>query len=353
MDFSKRLSISYYKNIAILNEEHNIYIVQHQESKKIFVKKKLHIFNTSIYHYLQNNPIDGIPKIVELYEEDSSLTVIEEYISGETLREKIDRRCLGERDITYYINSLCSILIKLHSLSPPIIHRDIKPSNIIVTPYNQVFLLDFNAAKYFTDAKSPDTVLIGTEGYAAPEQYGFGSSTQQTDIYAVGVLFKELISSLSTPTNKFNHLIAKCTQLKPSDRFLSVAELHKKLRLESPDNGTHQQINSWRFFIPPGFRTHTPWRMLVASLGYLMIFWLSLSLTIPNINTLQLWLERIYCLLMFLSITFVGTNYLDIQNAIPLCQHKNRIIHYFGIVILDVILISILMTSMLIFESFL
>lgn len=91
---------------------------------------------------------------------------------------------------------LCEILEKLHSVTPPIVHRDTKPSNIIITNYEHVVLLDFNAAKYFADTDTADTILLGTKGYAAPEQYGFGSSTPQTDIYALGILLKELVKSL-------------------------------------------------------------------------------------------------------------------------------------------------------------
>lgn len=353
MDFSKRLSISYYKNIAVLNEEHKVYIVQHQENKKIFVKKKLDVFNTSIYQQLQSTPIEGIPQIIELYEDDSSLTVIEEYISGETLQEKINKRCLHENDITCYIKDLCNILMKLHSFNPPIIHRDIKPSNIIITPDNRVFLLDFNAAKYFTDTKSSDTVLLGTKRYAAPEQYGFGSSTQQTDVYAIGVLMRELTSSLSTPTNKFNDLILKCTQINPADRFLSVAELHKQLHTEPASTKTNLQIESWKSFIPPGFRTLTPWHMIVSTIGYLFIFWLCLTLELKNVTGIVLWIERVFCLLMFLSVIFVGTNYLNIQNMFSLCRHKNRIVHYLGILLLDIMLVSMLMFLMILFETIL
>ena len=59
------------------------------------------------------------------------------------------------------------------------------------------FLLDFNAAKFFSTSTTEDTVLLGTKGYAAPEQYGFGASTPKTDIYAVGILLNELTSSLT------------------------------------------------------------------------------------------------------------------------------------------------------------
>lgn len=348
MDYSKRLSLSYYKNIAVLNEEHKVYLVQHQDNKNIFVKKKLDVYNTSIYQHLQMSPIEGIPKIVELYEEDSSLTIIEEYISGETLQEKINKCSLHENDIICYIKNLCNTLFKLHSLNPPIIHRDIKPSNIIITPNNRVILLDFNAAKHFTDTKSSDTILLGTKGYAAPEQYGFGYSTQQTDIYAIGILLKELISSLCTPTTKFNNIIEKCTQINPSDRFLSVYDLSKKLHIKpSNSNNKFLIMESLRPFIPPGFRTLTPWHIILSIIGYIMIFGIGLNLEIENITGIELWIDRFLYLLIILSLVFVGTNYLNIQKIIPLCKNKNRIIHYLGIVILDIFFISLFMISIL------
>lgn len=81
----------------------------------------------------------------------------------------------------------------MHSYYLPIIHRDIKPSNVIVTNDGIVKLLDMNAAKYYKGNAEEDTHLIGTVGYAAPEQYGFGESSVQTDIYALGVLLNYLI----------------------------------------------------------------------------------------------------------------------------------------------------------------
>ena len=92
---------------------------------------------------------------------------------------------------------LCNILEALHSMTPPIIHRDIKPSNIIITSYNYAMLLDFNAAKQFSGQNESDTVLIGTPGYAAPEQYGFGSSSPKTDIYSLGIVLREMLDRIT------------------------------------------------------------------------------------------------------------------------------------------------------------
>lgn len=57
MDIDSRLKLSYYKEIATLNKDHNIYIVQHIESKKIYVKKILYHYNVDIFYQLMKNPL--------------------------------------------------------------------------------------------------------------------------------------------------------------------------------------------------------------------------------------------------------------------------------------------------------
>lgn len=360
MDYSKRLSISYYKTIATLNEPHKIYLVQHQEAQKIYVKKVLDVYNKDIYLHLFRTHINGTPRIIDLYEEDHQLTVIEDYISGSSLQEVMDASSLGktnilnETTIYYYMMELCTILERLHALQPPIIHRDIKPSNIIITEHNHVILLDFNAAKYFTNTDSNDTVLLGTQGYAAPEQYGFGSSTPRTDIYALGILLKELTSALPALSKKYNTIIAKCIQINPKDRYQSVTELKVALRqLASPVEATSSKATPKKPvtnnpYLPPGFRSKTPWKILLASTTYLFMFWLSISLEVENMSGIGLWIERIFCLFMMLSFVLVGFNYLDIQRFFPLCKHKNRLLHYIGIIIFDVTLIIILLVLMVV-----
>lgn len=63
------------------------------------------------------------------------------------------------------------------SFTPPIVHRDIKPSNIILTEDGRIVLIDLNAARLDDKNRSHDTQLIGTAGFAAPEQYGFAASS--------------------------------------------------------------------------------------------------------------------------------------------------------------------------------
>lgn len=353
MDYTKRLSISFYKNIAVLNEAHKIYLVQHQESHKIFVKKILDVYSKQVYQALLDTPVTGTPKIIELFEDNDQLIVIEEYISGETLQEKINHSSLTVTSIQHYMIELCHILEHLHSFCPPIIHRDIKPSNIMITPCDHVILFDFNAAKYYSNDATSDTVLLGTKGYAAPEQYGFGSSSPKTDIYALGVLLEELAASLPIATNYYNSIISKCTMLNPSDRYNSVTELCHALTHEG--NNTPIPTSKPRFtrtwLLPPGFRTKNAWHMILACIGYPFIFLISLTLEVNDAPPAYVWLERFFCLFILLSIVLCSCNYCNVQKLFPLCMHKNRIVHFLGVILLDFIVIIFILMLMVILES--
>lgn len=359
MDYSARLAISYYNTIATINSAHKIYLVQHKETEKIYIKKILDVYNPHIYEYLLEHHITGIPKLYNVYEENGQLTLIEEFISGISLQEMMDDRTLTLDLIIQFVSELCSILEKLHILTPPIIHRDIKPSNIIITPCGHVVLIDFNAAKFLTDTACHDTILLGTKGYAAPEQYGFGFSTPQTDIYALGILLKELSLTLPVPSTIFDSIVSKCTEMNPSDRMKTVLEL--KSEIDRLQNCNSNHLNTvcpadspnplQKNFVPPGYRTKTPWKMLTASVVYLFIFWLCLSLEVKDATVFHLWLERITTLCIMLSVVFCCFDYCNIQRFIPLCTNKHRLIRYIGILILNLAIVFSLFLLMVLLES--
>lgn len=353
MDFSQSLTLSYYKTIATLNETHNIFLVQHQDTHKIYVKKILTVYNIDIYKELSTHPICGIPKIVDYYENENQLILIEHYISGQSLEDIIATETLDLQTIIHYALELCDIFEKLHNLNPPIVHRDIKPSNIIITEHNHVVLIDFNAAKHFSDSSTSDTILLGTKGYAAPEQYGFGSSSPKTDIYGMGILLKELTSSLPDIPPAFMKIIEKCIQINPSDRYNTMVELKNAL-LNSGDTPKPKATKSFSYneLLPPGFRTHTAWKMLFAIPSYLFIFWMSLSLTFENTHGVSLWIERIFCLLVFLSIILVTFDYRNVHRSFPLCKSKHRIMRFFGIILLNILVVVALLILMIILLSF-
>ncbi len=232
--FDSALPISYYREIADLNREHGISIVQHVETGKIYLKKIMHVYNRPVYEHLYFNPVRNIPRIYAMYEEGDTLTLIEEYIPGDTLQEILDI-CgpLKPRDVAAHAIALCDILTALHTREQPVIHRDIKPSNVMLTEDDRIYLIDLNAARLMKQEKSRDTRLIGTEGFAAPEQFGFGESTPQTDIYAMGTLMTSLLTgdtdAKQLPDDKFGSIIRKCLEMSPKDRYRSAAQLRSYL----------------------------------------------------------------------------------------------------------------------------
>ncbi len=229
MDYTERLTLSYYKTIAVLNEAHQVFLVQHRQTDQICVKKVLSIYNPEIFRFLREHPIPGTPGILALWEEDGMLTVLEEYISGITLEERMRNAPLTPEEVLSYFSELCDIAERLHQCKPPIIPRDIKPSNIMLTSCGHLVLLDFNAAKSFHRPAAADTTRLGTQGYAAPEQYGFGASSPQTDLYAMGVLLREMSQSFADTAagRHFLAIAARCTRLNPDERFASAEELKK------------------------------------------------------------------------------------------------------------------------------
>ena len=234
IEFEDTLKLSYYKEIATLDASHNILMVQHTESGRTYVKKSLSLYNKDVYSELMAHPVVGIPKIFEALEYEEKLIVIEEYISGITLEKLLkEKGNLPEEQVRSYGEMLCDILTGLHSLEPPVIHRDIKPSNVILTDSGKLVLVDLNGAKLADPGQEKDTTLIGTAGYAAPEQYGFGASNTQTDLYAVGRLMTCLLTgspeNIEQCPDTIKAVIKKCIQLDPSKRYSSALQLKNAL----------------------------------------------------------------------------------------------------------------------------
>lgn len=229
--FKQGLPVSYYEEISELNKEHGVFIVRHRETGKVCVKKVLSIYNPAVYAELFEHPVPRTPRIYALHEEEGRLTVIEEYISGDPLSSVLEI-CgpFSEADAAACGWLLCGILSDLHAFQPPIIHRDIKPSNVILTEDGSVVLLDMNAARLQNPDKTVDTKLLGTPGFAAPEQYGFGSSSVETDIYAIGALMDALLpETASGRSPRLAEIIDKCRELNPTQRYSSAAELARDL----------------------------------------------------------------------------------------------------------------------------
>lgn len=291
MTLEDRARLSYYQELSPLNAAHGVMLVRHSESGALFVKKTLSHYQPAIFETLKAHPLPGMPRILEAVEDEGRLIVIESYISGRTLQEDLDGGTVFSRERCLEIGEdLCAILQPLHTLG--IIHRDIKPSNVMLTEEGAVKLLDMDAAKLHRPEEARDTRLIGTKGYAAPEQYGFGSSGPATDIYALGVLMNVLLTGAfpgeKMPEDSLLHaMIERCTRLEPAGRYASAAELLQAIwAIQSqpaepvfsgplpdrqPETIMPHDPGSASSFLPPGFRSGNPRNMLLASLWYMLM----------------------------------------------------------------------------------
>ncbi len=306
MDLEERSRLSYYQEIAPLDAEHDVRLVRHSESGQLFVRKTLVNYQPEIFLQLKADPVPNMPRIVEAAEDEDRLIVIETYLAGRTLQDIVNERGpLPLLSVCRIGRQLCGILSELHGRG--IIHRDVKPSNIILSEDGVVKLLDLDAAKIFRSDESRDTRLIGTHGYAAPEQYGFGASSPATDIYAVGVLLNVLaagdLPGVRMPADEgLCAVISCCTRMEPKERYRSVEELAEALcALEQSAAGTLRTAqdeagsvhtepeikskgNSRRL---PGFRSGKLWKMILAVLwyGFTVLLAVSFLITPPEGNS--------------------------------------------------------------------
>lgn len=391
MTLEEKYQLSLYEKVTRLSDDKQIWLVKNIETNEIYVRKELLLYNFEVYAQLKEKQFDNIPKVIECVEEENRLIVIEEYIHGKTLETVMEEHgVLSEENAAFVIRSLCDILHKLHGNLPPIIHRDIKPSNIIFSSDGVVKLIDFNAARELRAEQNEDTRLMGTRRFAAPEQYGFGQSDPRTDIYALGITFYYMLTGdypdSGKYAGKYYDIITKCIQLAKEDRYPTVDELRKVIQERGTIAGSNKRTNDlhselapkrklaaqnrfysdaldfikrivqfalqpkstdkqlalgWRRWLPVGFRTGKIWKMLIAALGYVIIYALCFSGTFTDADNaaytgFTLWAFRIDALLMLLGCVELIGNYGGVMDRLPL-MNKSRLLYMIMTVIYTIV----------------
>ena len=189
----------------------------------------------------------NLPSIADVIDHDGNFLIVMDYIEGNTLEKLISENgAQTQEDVVGWALQLCSVLEYLHSRPVPIIYRDMKPSNIMLRSDGSVVLIDFGTAREFKECSVADTVCLGTQGYAAPEQFGGrGQTDARTDIYCLGATMYHLLTGHNPskppyemyPITKWNNrlssgleqIILKCTQKNPDERFQDACSLRYAL----------------------------------------------------------------------------------------------------------------------------
>lgn len=183
-----------------------------------------------VYRKLLSVSCPNLPKIMEAAEQGGMMAVLEEYIQGDSLAFLLAGACLTPAEARKITLQLCNALWVLHSMGA--VHRDIKPENVIVRG-SEAVLIDFDASRIFKSEISHDTQILGTTGYAAPEQYGITQTDDRADIYSLGVLLNIMLTgkhpSKELARGKLGRIVQKCTMVNPKKRYKSVLYLMEAL----------------------------------------------------------------------------------------------------------------------------
>lgn len=335
-----KCTLSFYRDLEPMGKSDKVVLVRHIESGQIFVKKRLSAYSREMYRFLQGKDFAGVPHVCECLDDEDCIVVIEEYVPGQTLRKYMDEKGpLSEPRAKQLIEALCDILVRLHGAEKPVVCRDLKPENVILTKDDKLVIVDFDAAKFVSQEKV-DTVLLGTPGYAAPEQFGFAASDERTDVYAVGVLLNEMLTGAlpqeKTAEGACGRVVRRSTSLDPKERHKNITEFLMDLNGRLKDVAAIDQ--SGRRFLLPGFRTKTWWKMILAIIGYssaifmMIMFFIGVGNEEEKSVAYNIALGILWILLFCWNVAYIS-DWLGIRRKMPAQRIKSRGLRFLGHVV--------------------
>ena len=323
--------LSQYKELEPLDNKGNVYIVRDTRDNKIWVKKKISKAGFDAYSKIKGIKNGNIVYIRDIIGTDNHLYVIEEYIDGITLQRFLNEKGkLPPKEVRDIMCQICDGLNILHGKK--IIHRDIAPSNIIISNDGKVKIIDMGISRIKKDNINQDTTILGTAGYAAPEQFGFNQTNETADIYSCGVLMNVMLTGKFPFEEKYtglmDYIIDRCLNMEAKSRYQTAADL--KLALINSGNKSAKYIEIINKL--PGFRSNNTVYKFIATIDYaIFVFIFAISFInfiiairgmLPYADSLIFILMDIFTVLMPLLI--VG-NYLNYQEKLPIVKDWDKI----------------------------
>ena len=244
----------------------NLDLVQNKFTRQLMVRR---ISPAADYPVLQTLCRIKHRNLMEIYDvktQDGVCISLCEYINGMTLDMRIEYyQPFDIRSAKDILCQICDGLSQLHING--IVHRDIKPGNVMITDDGTVKIIDYSISRLIKPEQRKDTTVLGTAGYASPEQFGFTQTNGKTDIYACGVLLNYLLTG-KLPNEQLHQgllttVIQQCIEIDENKRFASADELKKVLQ--------GKKINRRRPFRPlPGFRSKHVFPKIITVFFYIV-----------------------------------------------------------------------------------
>lgn len=260
------MSVVYLAMNERANKQWAIKEVRKDGVKDYDVVKQGLIAETDILKRL-NHP--HLPSIIDVIDREDTFLIVMDYIEGKALDYWLKKEgAQPQEKVVEWAKQICDVLGYLHSRKPPIIYRDLKPANVMLKPDGKIMIIDFGTAREFKETSIEDTSCLGTQGYAAPEQYGgHGQTDARTDIYTLGATMYHLLTGHNPslppyemyPIRRWNpalssgleEIVLKCTQRNPNDRYQNCAELMYALEhySEMDQEYRKKQKRKWKAFV--------------------------------------------------------------------------------------------------------
>jgi len=188
-----------------------------------------------------------LPVVYDLIRLDGMLCMAMEYVEGMTLEMYLQTfGPIGEEVAIRWAIALTEVLGYMHRQKPELIYRDLKPANIMVLPEGTIKLIDLGAAYAPVYGRGEEGILMGTQGYSAPEQWMGKGACKESDVYALGMVLHEMLSGLHPvsacqerrPVREYNRsisrrleqMIRKCTEKSIGKRYHSMEQLRTELQ---------------------------------------------------------------------------------------------------------------------------
>lgn len=204
-------------------------LIRHKASGKKLILRRF-VGNAEVYRKLLDYTCPNLPAVYEVAVGEGENLVLEEFIEGDTLGFLLQGALFSVEETRKIATQVCRALWVLHSIGA--VHRDVKPENIILRGADAV-LIDFDAARLHKPEHDSDTQILGTTGFAAPEQYGLSQSDIRTDIYSMGILINVMLTgehpSKKPAEGKMGRIVDRCTHVNPQRRYKNVLRLMEAL----------------------------------------------------------------------------------------------------------------------------
>ncbi len=223
--------LAIYQLVSVLSQKEDAQVLhlRHRMLKKDLILRS-YAAPQNAYATMLPFQCDQLPLVYQVEALEDGQIVLEEYIRGMTVSQVMEVSHFRPSSAKKVLKQLCMALAILHQNS--IVHRDVKPENVMVSDGGRVVLIDLSISRKVIPGGS-DTQILGTVGYAAPEQLGLGQSDGRTDIYAMGVLYNVMLTgkhpSVKLARGKAGRIIRKCTAVNPDDRYQTPQKLLQAL----------------------------------------------------------------------------------------------------------------------------